>query len=139
MSDRLAEIRRALAETKAMGGNIWAYEQAISNADAEHLLSLLAEKEAEVRKLQQALADAAREIHCAGPVAHRIRVLKRQHGEEGERLEAARDHYCTECEALLKERDELLETATGLREALRLFLVREKRGAGKHPKSTIRY
>lgn len=42
---------------------------------------------AEIRHLRRLLAEAASEIHCAGPVAHRIRVLKREHGERVERLE----------------------------------------------------
>ena len=38
--------------------------------------------EEELKKSQSELAEAAREIICAGPVSHRIRVLKREHEEE---------------------------------------------------------
>ena len=37
--------------------------------------------------LKQALSEAASEIHCAGPVAHRIRILKKEHGEQVAQLE----------------------------------------------------
>lgn len=39
------------------------------------------------QQMRQQLAEAAREIPCAGPIAHRIRVLKREHEEEVERLQ----------------------------------------------------
>jgi chromosome segregation ATPase len=56
-----------------------------------------------VRRLtetQQALAEAATEINCAGPVAHRIRIMKREHGERVEEME----RRLTEAE---QERDRL--------------------------------
>lgn len=43
---------------------------------------------AELSRVQTALAEAAREINCAGPVAHRIRVLKQEWSEHIDRLEA---------------------------------------------------
>lgn len=42
----------------------------------------------EIERLRMELAEAAREIHCAGSVAHRIRVMKREHADEIERLRA---------------------------------------------------
>lgn len=38
------------------------------------------------QQMRQQLAEAAREIPCAGPIAHRIRVLKREHEVEIARL-----------------------------------------------------
>jgi hypothetical protein len=43
--------------------------------------------EAEKSRVTQDLCDAAREIHCAGTVAHRIRVLKKEHHEHILRLD----------------------------------------------------
>lgn len=42
----------------------------------------------ELMRVRTALAEAAREINCAGPVAHRIQVLKRDYSEHIQRLEA---------------------------------------------------
>lgn len=52
------------------------------------LLEELAAREARIAELEQALADAAQEIPCAGPVAHRIRVLKDEHAARLAALEA---------------------------------------------------
>lgn len=43
----------------------------------------------EVARLGQELANAAREINCGGPVAHRIRVLKQEHTERVRQLRKA--------------------------------------------------
>jgi multidrug efflux pump subunit AcrA (membrane-fusion protein) len=40
---------------------------------------------------RHALADAAREINCAGPVAHRIRVLRQEHAQTVAQLTRERD------------------------------------------------
>ena len=53
------------------------------------LAARVAELEAENAKLGQALADAANEINVAGPVAHRIRVLKDYHAEQCAALAAS--------------------------------------------------
>lgn len=45
----------------------------------------------ELGEVQQALSDAASEIHVAGPVAHRIRMLKEAHGHEYSRLASQTD------------------------------------------------
>jgi len=47
------------------------------------------ELEAELVEKKDALAEAAREINCAGPVAHRIRILKKGHQAEKEVLRKA--------------------------------------------------
>jgi len=44
-----------------------------------------------LRDAQQQLYEAAREINCAGPVAHRIRVLKQEHEEEMRKMQVAID------------------------------------------------
>lgn len=46
---------------------------------------------AELAAARKELADAAREINCAGPVAHRIRVLRQELSDENARLTAALD------------------------------------------------
>lgn len=47
--------------------------------------------ERELAEAQQALSEAAREIHCAGPVAHRIRVFKKETSEHIAKVERERD------------------------------------------------
>lgn len=37
---------------------------------------------ARISELEQQLAEAAQEINCAGTVAHRIRILKKEHSEQ---------------------------------------------------------
>jgi DNA-binding transcriptional MerR regulator len=59
-----------------------------------------------------------------------------QRDQDSQKLESARDHYRTECEALLAERDELLETAKGLRDALRL-LTQQLRALALFPPASM--
>jgi vacuolar-type H+-ATPase subunit I/STV1 len=49
------------------------------------------ELEQHITDLERQLAEAAREINCAGPVAHRIRVLKQEWSEQQRKVEAQRD------------------------------------------------
>ena len=58
-------------------------------------------QEQELAGLKKALADAAMEINCAGPVAHRIRVLKEEHAKHIKELKSKlAETYgdCTQCE-----------------------------------------
>lgn len=45
----------------------------------------------ELARLRKAIAEAASEINCAGPVAARIRVLKQEHADSLRKAEADRD------------------------------------------------
>ena len=46
------------------------------------MLDVIAQLEAELTDKNKQLSDAAFEIHCAGTIAHRIRILKKEHAEE---------------------------------------------------------
>lgn len=46
------------------------------------------------KQAKEALAEAANEINCAGPVAHRIRVMKQEHQDHIERLKKKLE-YCS--------------------------------------------
>jgi hypothetical protein len=54
-------------------------------------------------RVRSALAEAAREINCAGPVAHRIRVLRAEHEEQVKALVNARDRL--EAKLVIMEAD----------------------------------
>lgn len=54
-------------------------------------------------KAEHALAEAAMEINCAGPVASRIRVLKLEFGDHVERLAKQRDAAIAALRDLLRE------------------------------------
>lgn len=49
----------------------------------EHPMSALKTK---VRELQEELGACATQINCAGPVSHRIRILRKEHGEHVHKL-----------------------------------------------------
>lgn len=61
------------------------------------LIERIKELEAETKQRGQALADAANEIECAGPVAHRIRVLKQQFQDWADAYRAERDDFARRC------------------------------------------
>lgn len=57
----------------------------IASVNHAHQQALQAAQE-EIARLRQELSDAAREINCAGPVAHRIRILRQEYQADLERL-----------------------------------------------------
>jgi len=62
--------------------DIWGYN------DRLRVWKALLAARAEIARLSQSLADAANEIHCAGPVDHRIRVVRAEWSEALEKKEA---------------------------------------------------
>jgi len=92
---RVADLEAALLDA--------AHQEAL---DTEALGRLEDERyalRAEVERVKMLLGKAAQEIHCAGPVDHRIRVLRREHADlvlrladRAERAEAALRAKCDE-------------------------------------------
>ena len=70
--------------SKEQWGNDATY---IAAASPSVVLAILAELDA----LRASLAEAAREINAAGPVAQRIRLLKQTHAEELDEMRRRRD------------------------------------------------
>ena len=68
-----------------------AVEKARLDATKAELRASLRASREQVATLQEALAEAAREIPCAGPVAHRIRVLRQEHAATVARLTEEND------------------------------------------------
>jgi hypothetical protein len=64
--------------------------------EIEILLKHLASERARADAAERALSEAAMEINCAGPVANRIRVLKRTHEDHLLKLEAERESLRSE-------------------------------------------
>ena len=60
------------------------------------LMAQLDVAEAERDEARRLLAEAAREINCAGPVAHRIRVLKRESIDLRDKIKSERDALAEE-------------------------------------------
>lgn len=75
MNESLIERLRKKADVKGLN------EALFLEAAAE-----LEKMSAEVAEVRLALADAAREINVAGPVDHRIRILKQEHADAVARL-----------------------------------------------------
>ena len=69
----------------------WANLHAEAQQKLRAAESALADRTEERDKYAQRLAEAAQEINCAGPVAHRIRVLKREHADALASMKAERD------------------------------------------------
>lgn len=82
----------------------------------------------EVERVKLLLGRAAQEINCAGPVDHRIRVMRREHSELVDRLTRERDEArakLARCVEKLGEAAMSLETiadAAGSRDAENQFL-----------------
>jgi hypothetical protein len=77
------EVREAIRAVLAERDE-WRDIAKAEGADEEHERALVAERDAlraEVERVKLLLGKAAQEIHCAGPVDHRIRVMRREHSE----------------------------------------------------------
>ena len=78
-------------------------ERAGEQQELFHLEGLLEKKEAEIKRLGLALSEAAQEINCAGPVDHRIRILKKEYEDRIQQLKTAlegllqADGHSTDC------------------------------------------
>jgi hypothetical protein len=114
-----AAIARCAAHTGTGGETTFvAIDPADTGLCRACVLELVATQDEALRRLQQALADAAMELNCAGPVAHRIRVFKAETGEQIRKAEQERDalnasHWQT-IDALTQERDALRARLTVL-------------------------
>lgn len=73
---------------------------------------------AERDKWQQANAEAAREINCAGPVAYRIRILKQEHEQEVTALREQLAEAATKIEWQASTIEQLTTGVTGCAERL---------------------
>ena len=90
-------------------------------SDTDQILDGLIEQkfreiQRQLAEARQALSEAAQEINCAGPVAHRIRILKQEHATQIEEAQQAREQMNREiaeslasagkaCQELAGERD----------------------------------
>jgi hypothetical protein len=73
---------------------------------AEQMADELLRLRERISELEQALSEAAMEINCAGPVAHRIRVLREGFREKIEQLEKERDTWEKAARALKSLHDD---------------------------------
>ncbi len=77
----------------------------------------LVKVKSENERLRKELSEAAMEIHCAGPIAHRIRVLRAEMGEWCRQYHAERDALNIYVDRLCAEIERLRELVEELEEA----------------------
>lgn len=103
------------------------------------LLARVRELEEETKQRGQALADAANEIDCAGPVAHRIRVLKQQFQDWADAYRKERDDFARRCmdklvDSIVPSSRRSWANPTAILAAVKADLASE---VAKHPKGGI--
>jgi septal ring factor EnvC (AmiA/AmiB activator) len=90
----IADLRRQLAAAER--------ERDQAHDNWERALDKIADLEAKLAAAEHQLSKAAYEIPCAGPIYHRIRVLRRRHAETVATLERERDEARGKLEKIAK-------------------------------------
>jgi hypothetical protein len=90
-SDNYVGVDNELEWRRAQMARNWPrnqYGSLLTQGEWDAAQAALQQAQQRTREVQLALSEAASEINCAGPVAHRIRVLKQEYTETVMKLEA---------------------------------------------------